>query len=465
MWGPAFAVQPGSSVFEVCPQPNAGGVPQWLWDSAPLRRALAAADMGAVLTILRTSTGLSQLDLGTMLGWSQSQVARIEAGQRDTLFDVRELLRLADTLDMPREALAPLLLGAPNATLTSEIDEDQEQGMDRRTFTTGLLATIGGLGFGWDRVQVPKRVDAAHVRFLQATVDRLYQRDQQIGGAVLARDGLRQYYRTRRMLEESDFSETVGRELLVTSGQLATATGWLAYDSGDQRLARDLYAQALLLAQEADDTLLTIMVMEKMTLQSVFIARKDDRPGVAREAIRTSKRATELARFDRTPRLHALLAAREAIAHAAVGDRSGYQSAITRAHRDLDGGLNADDPTWLQFVVPAELRVAEAKGRVYLDDPVGAVRLYDESLSEDLSPRNQLNYRAQKAAALARCGDCGAAVSEGLSVLPELENRVASPRTLSELRPVRVAAEQTGNEEFRVRWDAAMYNGSLNGRA
>lgn len=433
-----------------------GEVPAWLWDSAPLRRALAAADMGAVLAILRAAARLSQLELGAMLGWSQSQVARIESGQRDTLFDVRELLRLADTLDMPRAALAPLLLGTPEATLASGTDEDQEQGMDRRTFATGLLATIGGLGVGLDRVQVPQRVESAHVRYLQAGVDRLYQRDQHIGGAALARDGLRQYHRTRRMLEECDFSESVGRSLLATSGQLATATGWLAYDAGDQRLARDLYAQALLLAQEADDTLLTIMVLEKMTLQSVFLARTDQRPGLAREAVRTSGRAAELARHDRTPRLHALLAAREAISYAALGDEAAYRSAITRAHRELDAGLNADDPMWLRFVVPAELRVAEAKGRIYLDDPAGAVGLYEESLADDdLSPRNRLNYRAQLAAALARSGQTDTAVAEGLTVLPDLEAQVASPRTLAELRPVRQAAEQIGNDEFCIRWDTA----------
>jgi hypothetical protein len=40
------------------------------------------------------------------------------------------------------------------------------------------------------------------------------------------------------------------------------------------------------------------------------------------------------------------------------------------------------------------------------------------------------------------------------------EEQVASPRTLSELRPVRVVAERTGGEEFCVRWDAAMRDGS-----
>lgn len=416
--------------------------------------------MGTVLAIVRTATRLSQLDLGTLLGWSQSLVARIEAGQRDTLFDVRELLRVADTLDMPREALAPLLLGAPNATLSSGTDsQENDDRMNRRTFTTGLLAVIG-LAPALDRVQVPERVDLAHVRFLRAGIDRLYWRDQQFGGAMLARDGLRQYHRTRRMLEEADFTEPVGRSLLTASGQLAVAVGWLAYDAGDQQLARDLYAQASLLAQEADDTVLTIMVMEKMALQSVFLARRDRRPGIARQAIRTAVRAVELARYERTPRLHALLAAREAIAYAAIGDEGAYRSAITRAYRELDGGVSTEDPTWLQFVIPAEVRVAEAKGRIYLGDPAGAVCLYEESLAENLSPRNRLNYRAQKAAALALNGDHDAAVSEGLLVLPELESQIASPRTLSELQPVRDAAEQIGNEEFCIRWDAAMHNGS-----
>jgi transcriptional regulator with XRE-family HTH domain len=417
--------------------------------------------MGTVLTIVRTATGLSQLDLGTLLGWSQSQVARIEAGQRDTLFDVRELLRVTDTLDMPREALAPLLLGTPNATLSSSSDsQENDDRMDRRTFTTGLLAAIG-FGAGLDRVQVPERVDLAHVRFLQAGADRLRQRDQQIGGATLVRDGLRQYHRSRRMLEESDFAESVGRSLVSASGQLAYRVGWLAYDAGDQRLARDLYAQALLLAQEADDAALSIMALQGMTLQSVFLARRDERPGVARQAIRTAVRASELARHERTPRLHALLASREAIAYAANGDEGAYRSAISRAYRELDAGASIEDPTWLQFVIPAELRVAEAKGRIYLGDPAGAVRLYEESLAEtDLSPRNRLNYRAQKAAALALSGDHGAAVREGLAILPELEEQVASPRTLSELQPVRDAAAHIGNDEFCNRWDTAMGDGS-----
>lgn len=65
--------------------------PLWLWDSLPLRQAFANVDLGAALTIIRTAPGLSQLEFATLLGWSQSAVARAELGQRASLYDIRRL--------------------------------------------------------------------------------------------------------------------------------------------------------------------------------------------------------------------------------------------------------------------------------------------------------------------------------------------------------------------------------------
>jgi hypothetical protein len=103
-------------------------------------------------------------------------------------------------------------------------------------------------------------------------------------------------------------------------------------------------------------------------------------------------------------------------------------------------------------MVPAELSGAEAKGRLYLGDAAGAVQLYDQALANANSPRNQLIYRAQRSAAIALTGDLAAAVSEGLAVLPAL-GKVASPRTLRELSPVRQAAAQAGEDELVHQYD------------
>src|SRR5918999_979383 len=123
--------------------------PAWLWDSDPMRRALARTDMGAMVAIFRAATSLSQLELGNLIaGWSQSTVSLIEHGRRDTLYDIRELLRFADAVGMPREALAPLILGRPDAILGREGTdvgfEDVDGTVDRRAFTAMAAGLAGG---------------------------------------------------------------------------------------------------------------------------------------------------------------------------------------------------------------------------------------------------------------------------------------------------------------------------------
>ena len=274
-----------------------------------------------------------------------------------------------------------------------------------------------------------------------------------VGGAALARGALRQFYRAQRMLGESDYGEHTGQQLMTAAGELAVCVGWLAYDAGDHDLARRLYNEAMTLADEADDTTLAIQVREKMALQAVQLARNGT-PGIARQALRLTGRAAEVASRDPEPRVHALLAAREAIACAVLGDDrglpAGHHPGLARSRADP----GSSDPVWLGFVNSSEIGVAEAKGHLYLGAPAAAVRVYEQSLTDDeLSPRNRVNYRAQLAAALAATGDNTMAVDEGLAVLPALETDVASPRTLRELAPVRAVAERAGNEEFCARYD------------
>jgi transcriptional regulator with XRE-family HTH domain len=113
-----------------------------------MRQALARLDPGAALAIFRTVSGLSQQDVADIMGWSQSTVSLIEKGQRETLFDIRELLRFADMVEMPREALAPVLVGEPDATLGDSPDETSNEvgeDVDRRSFggfAAGVAAAV-----------------------------------------------------------------------------------------------------------------------------------------------------------------------------------------------------------------------------------------------------------------------------------------------------------------------------------
>ncbi|GGL03130.1 hypothetical protein Sme01_19110 [Sphaerisporangium melleum] len=78
-----------------------------------MRKVLACGDLPAFVALVRAAMGLSQLELASLVGWSQSTVNRIEHGERGTLYDIRELVRFADAIDMPRHALLPLIMGKP----------------------------------------------------------------------------------------------------------------------------------------------------------------------------------------------------------------------------------------------------------------------------------------------------------------------------------------------------------------
>ena len=106
-------------------------VSAWVWDSEPMRQALARTDMAAFLAVLRGAAGISQMELANLVeGWSQSTVSTIERNERRTLYDIQELLRLADAVDMPRAALLPLIMGEPEVTCNADYGDPLELGND-----------------------------------------------------------------------------------------------------------------------------------------------------------------------------------------------------------------------------------------------------------------------------------------------------------------------------------------------
>lgn len=392
---------------------------------------------------------------GTKL--DEKMVWRWESGQvtRPRSFYLRILAEMGAPLPSSIRSAIVLSHESPETAVERPActEDDGDMNTSRRGFLCGAGATIICSGAV---AAIPAKVDPAHIRDLRASVDELYTKDQHVGGAALAGAALGQYRLARQMLDEAEYDESSGRQLMSIVGELAVCVGWLSYDADDQVRARELYSEAFLLADQAGDTGLTVRAIEKMSLQSTQMASKRGNRGFAREAVRFSARAIELARYDTSTRLHALLAGREAIAHAAVGDRNGFDSAIIRAKREIDRtGLAEDEAVWLRFVTVSEITVHEAKGRLYLGDLDTASTLYRASLEEpELSPRNRACTRAQLAATLAARGDTAEAISEGLAVLPVLERQVASPRTIVELRPVRQVAQGRKDDEFCARYDA-----------
>ena len=87
----------------------------WVWDTGPMRDALARLDFPAVLVIYRSAAGLLRRELAERTGLSESVIWYWEAGRRQGIYDIRQLLQFADPLRMPRPALLPVILGQPDA--------------------------------------------------------------------------------------------------------------------------------------------------------------------------------------------------------------------------------------------------------------------------------------------------------------------------------------------------------------
>jgi len=96
--------------------PGAGDdLATWVWDTAPMREALARLDFQAVLVIYRAAAGVTRRELGERAGLSESVIWYWEAGRRQGIYDIRQLLQLIDALRAPRLALLPVILGQPDA--------------------------------------------------------------------------------------------------------------------------------------------------------------------------------------------------------------------------------------------------------------------------------------------------------------------------------------------------------------
>ena len=438
------------------------GAPTWLWDSPPMRDALARVDLAAAVAVFRAAAGLSQHELADITGWSQSSLSLFESGHRDTLYDVRALLRFADAVDMPREALLPVVLGTAGATLpdawlaemsVAEGSVLEESGVDRRSF--GGLAAGALAGAMLPEITVPSKVTSAHVRYLRTCVDNLYSRDLTVGGGALVRQAVRQWRRARRMLDDSTYSDAVGRQLLGVVGDLAVCAGWLAVDGGNPPLARWLFSEAQLLASSAGDPIRTVQVLVHWSGLSSFVARTDRKSGPAREALRLAQQAAEEARSVPSPRLRALVALRHANATSLLGDDLGFRAAISRARRELDRGPRADDPEMAQRTNESEIAIVEGMGYMNLGEPARGEELYRRLLGSELSPMARTYVGSLLADSLIRQDARNDAIQAGLDVLDMLTDGMTSGRSLSQLRPVRVAALQTKAEEFCARFDAA----------
>ncbi|WP_454197909.1 helix-turn-helix domain-containing protein [Nocardia sp. Marseille-Q1738] len=393
-------------------------------------------------TAARPVRGKSALDLDTTL-------AGLDAQQRQ-----RFCAAVADARHRVVAHAGSSAMTADVVSSAAEVHQDvrEEDELKRRKFGFLLGATLVASGINSD--VVPNRIGIADAQRLANNVIELGQRDQIVGGGTLVQEAVAGLRVAMAALESCAFDGAAGRAFMSATGELASLAGWLAYDADLHSLAGRCYADAFALANQADDDTLTAHVCLTAALQTINLSRTGN--GSPYRALGLIGRAKDLTRGHPPGRIHALIAIREAQAHAVLGDRPAFGRAIATAWRELDSALSHESmdecPEWLRFVSPNEIRCHEARGIGDLGDLEKSAVLSSGLALEQAGARNAAAYRAGWAAALAKVGDIGGAVIQASAVLSELEKQVSSTRTLKLLEPVR-AATGMHDDSFNQRFD------------
>ncbi|WP_328888897.1 tetratricopeptide repeat protein [Streptomyces sp. NBC_00316] len=338
----------------------------------------------------------------------------------------------------------------PPPTLHSDTDEESD--VLRRVFmtsgTTAMAAASLGLGLGTTAiaaaaVPVQRRVGEAEVTAVEKAVRQIRLLDDRHGGGGLYRRAAQPLRAAYALLDSGTTTRrSTSDRLHAGAGELAISVGWLAHDSGRFEDARSHYAEALATARVAGDAGLEAHAF----CNASFLARDTGRP---RESVRAAEAGQRAAGPLGSPQLLALLALREAGGRAGLGDRSGCERALGRAHKAFGRGASDADPEWMTFFREAELEMLEAQCWSALGDWPRAARHARRAtrLQDPHFTRNMALYRAELTTDLARAGAAAEAATAGHQVL-DLLSQVRSSRIRAMLAgAVQVLRAQRGSPE------------------
>ncbi|MEU2430406.1 tetratricopeptide repeat protein [Streptomyces sp. NPDC007861] len=337
---------------------------------------------------------------------------------------------------------------------TDSTYSNEESDVLRRAFMTSGTVTVAAasLGLGGSlpgvdalrqglRADVPRqRIGDSEVSAVEEAVRRIRLLDDRHGAEGLYRRATQPLRTAYALLDAGATTRgsTAGR-LAASAGELSLSVGWLAHDSGRLEDARSHYAEALATARVAGDPALEAHAF----CNTSFLARD---AGRHREAVRAAQAGQRAAGTLSSARLLALLNLREAGGWAGIGDRSGCEQALARAHTLFGRGPSDADPEWMSFFGEAELQALEAQCWSALGDWARAARHAQRAtaLKDPHFARNLALYRAQLAADLAHAGAPAEAAAAGEKVLDALGDVQSSRIRVMLAETARVLAPRRG---------------------
>lgn len=406
-------------------------LPPAIWESKEVQDAVAAESPGAVVAIARKAHGLRQDELGTLAGFSQSAISRLEAGS-NIAYDMRVLRTLQRLLGIPAHLLGltdrtvpmrsgevrRLAAGVPEFAGLDGVAKDLVVGMEGKA----LMALCASAVFGAVNGNGAMADDAVSQLLV---LRRIVNDAHNWRGTGALMPAVRSMYDFIDVLRRNARGD-VRRRLLGTGAMYAEFYGWLFEEIGDLRNAAVWTSRALEQGQAADDRDVVAYCYVRMS-QLAEVEGDDDRViGLARAA----QRETGL-----SPIVRAMALRQEAHGLA----RAGQDACMPRFDRARSLVLSAERPQTDEYSIGycfTDLHVSmqRAASMIDLADHRRAINAYTE-----LMPRwgavcqwEQGVHTAKLAYAHAANGDVEKAVDFGFAAL-DLARATGSQLIVNEL--------------------------------
>ncbi|TRV73976.1 hypothetical protein FKN01_25795 [Streptomyces sp. 130] len=346
--------------------------------------ACRTRDFGRIFKLVKARAGIYPSMIARRCDLTPSRVGEVIAGRRQLLhMDVVE--RISDGLRIPGNmlGLARRSWETPPSLTAKPRDPAQAPTAAAESFGAGLPgADVDSiLALAAEHDLSPSTLDALH-----SSIADYWRRDDEHGGETLRPAVVGQLRYVVDLLKEQ-WPAPLRTGLHSIAAELARLTGWTYFDARQYNQARAYFTESLGLARAIDDRQFMANVLACMSLQATY----EDKPGDAL-ALVTAARDQAREAAGTTARVLAMLAMREAFAHAALGNQSATHTAISEAHTHFGRISNGDpDPAWVAYFDEPKLIVDTgiAHGRL------GEAALAEPLIADALRREHRTNHRGR----------------------------------------------------------------------
>ncbi len=272
---------------------------------------------------------------------------------------------------------------------------------------------------GRDRVHPSQAaLIAEHVTALRQLDDR------QGGGALSLRYVFRELGSVLELLRCGSYEPQVADTLLTSIADLAQLAGWMHFDAGATDVAQQLLVLAIHIARAARDN-------DRAANNAGMLAYIAAETGAGGDSVAIADAASRMPTTSRL--LEARIVGRQATAHAADGNISGFYAATDRARELLDSARLDHTEPFLYYLTPDQLAAEAGYSLVKMAhrSDLHRRKLLAQA-AQLLAPRAQLDHDPgyQRSAVLHGCQ-----LAQVYLMLGDLDATVAAARSAAALLP------------------------------